>query len=54
MALLLIIKVCVTFSLQNLPVSNFKHKFDCLKGECAVVPTDKIEGRAYHQKFPLI
>jgi hypothetical protein len=25
-----------------------------LKGEFAVVPTDKIEGGAYHQKFPLI
>ena len=24
------------------------------KGEFAVVPTDKIEGGAYHQKFPLI
>jgi hypothetical protein len=23
-----------------------------LKGEFAVVPTDKIEGGAYHQKFP--
>ena len=25
-----------------------------LKGEFAVVPTDKIEGGAYHKKFPLI
>jgi len=25
-----------------------------VKGEFAVVPTDKIEGGAYHQEFPLI
>ena len=30
------------------------YSYATLKGEFAVVPTDKIEGGAYHQKFPLI
>ena len=29
-------------------------KIKLLKGEFAVVPTDKFVGRGYHQKFPLI
>jgi len=28
--------------------------YTSFKGEFAVVPTDKIEGGAYHKKFPLI
>ena len=37
--------------LSTLP--KYQSLFLVFKGEFAVVPTDKIEGGTYHQKFPL-